>query len=173
MEKWLSIFWAHNFTKKVPSISLTSDVVNTYFWFLTLSVISNNNFYIAPPYLYLWVDIGILLCFYYLEQFVIKKLSYFFVLIHINFKCLSFSGTSLKGILMTLPSQMVLLVFTQTIEPSVMIYSSLSKYLKTCHLNKWIHKIRLNQHPCHLFHWSLLYLPCTYSRSEERRVCTG
>ena len=59
---------------------------------------------------------------------------------------------------MTLPSQMVLLFFTQTMESSVIISSSLSKNHNICHQNKWSHQMHLNQHPCHPFHYSLLYL---------------
>ena len=126
-KKWKSIFWPHNFTTKISSIYLTSDVVNPCFWCLNLAVIPNTDFSIDPQYSYLWFDIGIFLCLYSLEKLLIKTLSSFLIWIHINFKCLASSGTLLKGILITLPYQMFLLVFTQKIEPSVIISSSLSK----------------------------------------------
>ena len=55
---------------------------------------------------------------------------FFLLLIYINFKCSTFYGKSLKGVLTTLSYQMGILEFTQTIEPSVMIFSSLSKIPK-------------------------------------------
>ena len=50
-----------------------------------------------------------------------------FLLLHINFNFLASFGKSLKWILMTLTPQIILLVFTQKIEPSVMISPSLSE----------------------------------------------
>ena len=122
----VSIFWPRNFTTKCIPISLKYDVVNTCFWCITLSVISNNYPPLSPLHLYLWVDIWILFCFYSLEQLLIKKPIFLFFINTYQLQMFGIFCKITERGFFTLPSQTDLSLFTQTIEPSVIISSSLS-----------------------------------------------